>query len=59
MASKQTNIIKVATNRLAELERRLQRLEDNVGTIWHLRVAVFVSNMIGVLILIAVLLAIP
>lgn len=58
MASKQAKIIEIATNRSTELERRLQKLEENIGTIWHLRVAVFVSNMIGVLVLIAVWLAV-
>jgi len=58
MVSKQTKIIEIATDRWAELEGRLQNLEENIGTIWHLRIAVFVSNMIGVLVLIAVWLAI-
>lgn len=57
MTSKQTETIEIATNRSAELEGRLQKIEENIGTIWHLRIAVFVSNMIGVLVLIAFWLA--
>lgn len=58
MASKQAKIIERVIIRSAEFEERLQNLEENVGTMWHLRIAIFVSNVAGFLVLIAVWLAI-